>query len=150
MGRKKEEKLLSKWYIYRRGWLMFCFSLFHFLFWVLVFGFWFLTVALLAWRVVFLFGWGLGWCYIQHGGKFCPRLDYTTGTCYLFIDEMGGGMEGVVGIGRTGRAGGGVRTLFAENREPTEICHCWPRGGFFCFYEVGWLVVLPYLTLPLS
>lgn len=37
---------------------------------------------------------GLGFI-IQHGGKFCPRLDYTTGTCYLLlIDEMGGGMEG--------------------------------------------------------
>lgn len=34
-----------------------------------------------------------------------------------------------------GRAGG-VRTLFAENREPTEICHCWPRGVFFVFMRL--------------
>lgn len=56
------------------------------------FGFWFSTVALLAWRVVFFCGhWvGLGLGFIiQHRGKFCPRLDYT-GTCYLFIDEMEG------------------------------------------------------------
>lgn len=36
------------------------------------------------------------------------------------------------------RAGERRQDAFAGNREPTEICHCWPRGVFFVFYEVGW------------
>lgn len=114
------------------------------------FGLWFLTVALLAWRVVFFFflvGIGLGLGLYTTWGKVLPStgLHYRYMLPKVLIDEMGRGMEGY------GRAGGGVRTLFAGNREPTEICHCWPRGVyFFCFYEVGWLVVLPYFALPLS
>lgn len=54
----------------------------------LVFGFWFLTVALLAWRVVFSGGhWvglGWGWGYIQLGESFfLPSTGLQTGTCYL-------------------------------------------------------------------
>lgn len=120
------------------------FSFFPFHFW-----FWFLVLALLSRysRGAWCFFWGgigLGWVGVHYTtqGKFA--LDWTYRYMLPFlIDEMGGVMEGRKG-------GGGVRTLFAENREPTEICHCWPRGGFFCFYEVGWLVVLPYLALPLS
>lgn len=142
MGRKKRRETAFEWYIYQRGWLKFFF--YDFLsFSFLVFGFWSLVSNCRVTRVARGVLWvGLGLYTTQ--GKFA--LDWTTGTCYLFfIDEMGGWMEGP-----EGRAGG-VRTLFAENREPTEICHCWPRGGlFFCFYEVGWLVVLSYLTLPLS
>lgn len=113
------------------------------------FLFWFLVFLLSrysrgAWCFV---GIGLGWGSLYNMGEIyrkkivSPSTDSTTGTCYLFfIDEMGGGMGGY------GRAGG-VRTLFAENREPTEICHCWPRGGFFCFFMrlVG-SPTLPYLT----
>lgn len=68
-GRWEEKKktTATKWYIYRRGWLNFFFLSFFLLFW---FGLWFLTVALLAWRVVFCFGrgWvGLGLEFIiQH------------------------------------------------------------------------------------
>lgn len=123
------------------------FSFFHFRFWM-IFFFWSLVsncrVTRVARGVFFFFWWALGWGwgYIQHGGKFCPRLDYTTGTCYLRFLLMRW-EEGWKGMG--GRAAG-VRTLFAGNREPTEICHCWPRGVyFFCFYEVGWK---SYLTLP--
>lgn len=66
--------------------------------------------------------WALGWGSLYNIGE-SFALDWTTGTCYLLlIDEMAGGMEGY------GRASG-VRTLFAENREPTEICHCWPGWG---------------------
>lgn len=111
---------------------MFFFSSFFFGFW-----FWFLVFLLSrysrgAWCFVGWFG------VIYNMGKvfFCPRLDYRYMLPFL-IDEMEG----------YGRAGG-VRTLFAGNREPTEICPCWPRGGFFCFLW-GWLVgspTLPYLT----
>lgn len=98
MGKKKRRKTAFKMvYIPKRVVEVFSFFL-SFSFLVLVFGLWFLTVALLAWRVVFFFSWwGLGWVGVGVGvhyttqGKFCPRLDYTTGTCYLLlIDEMGG------------------------------------------------------------
>lgn len=102
-GRWEEKKKTTAFkmvYIPKRVVEVFSFFL-SFSFLVLVFGLWFLTVALLAWRVVFFFfflggGWvglGLGLGFIiQHGESFfCPRLDYTTGTCYLLlIDEMGG------------------------------------------------------------
>lgn len=77
-------------------------------------------------------------------------LDWTTGTCYLLIDEMGGG--GMEGWYREGPEGWRRQDAFLlENREPTEICHCWP--WLFCFFVIMRLVgspTLPYFTLPLS
>lgn len=51
------------------------------------------------------------------------------------------GWKGVVGWYREGpgRVAASGRFFAAENREPTEICHCWPwLFCFFVFYEVGW------------
>lgn len=86
---------------------------------------------------------GLGWCSLYNMGKvFLP----STGLHYrymlpFFIDEMGGVMEGP-----DGRAAASGR-FFAENREPTEICHCWPRGVyFFVFMRLVGSPILPYLT----
>lgn len=153
MGRKKEEKLLSRWYIYQRGWLKFFFFLsFIFFFWFsfLVFGFLLSRYSRGAW----CFSFGGGWVGVEvhytTWGKVLPSTGLQVHVTFFLLMRWEEGWKGMGG--RAGeRADGGVRTLFAENREPTEICHCWPRGGlFFCFYEVGWLVVLSYLTLPLS
>lgn len=55
--------------------------------------------------------------------------------------------EGWKGMG--GRAASGRFLLEIENRQKFATVGL---GGFifFCFYEVGWLVVLPYFALPLS
>lgn len=134
-GKERRRKTAFKWYMVPKRVVEVFFYDFSFFFGFLVF-----TVALLAWRVVFsFFWWALGWVgfgvhYTTWGESFA--LDWTTGTCYLFfIDEMaGGGMErGVVGIGRTGRVAASLTDAFLlENREPTEICHCWP--WLFCFF----------------
>lgn len=80
MGRKKEEKLLSEWYMYQRGWLMFFFFLSFSFLDDFFFGLWFLTVALLAWRVVFFFFFGGHWVGVgviyNMGESFA--LDWTT------------------------------------------------------------------------
>lgn len=57
------------------------FSFFHFRFWMIFFfGLWFLTVALLAWRVVFFFFFGGHWVGVgviyNMGESFA--LDWTT------------------------------------------------------------------------
>lgn len=81
-GKKKEEELLLNGTWYQRGWLKFFFMIFDFLFNIL---FWFLVFYCRVTRVArgvfsFFFWWALGWVglgfIIQHGGKFCPRLDY--------------------------------------------------------------------------
>lgn len=121
--------------------------IFFFGFWFLVFGFLLSRYSRGAWCFFVGIGLGWGWGSLYNMGKVLP----STGLHYRYmlpflIDEMGGGMDGRVWAGGRRR-----QDAFAGNREPTEICHCWPGGGlFFCFYEVGWLVVLPYLTLPLS
>lgn len=88
MGRKKEEKLLSRWYMVPK-------RVVEVFFFFLLFWFWFLVLALLsrysrgAW--CFIVGIGLGLGLYTTWGKFFFALDWTTGTCYLFfIDEMGG------------------------------------------------------------
>lgn len=115
---------------------------FFFLFWFFWF-FGFFTVALLAWRVVFFCGHWVGVHYTTWGGKFA--LDWTTGTCYLFIDEMGGGMEG---YGRaSGRAVASGRFFAGKSRTDRNLPLLALVVLFFVFYEVG-LVVLLYFTLP--
>lgn len=86
-------------------------------------------------------GLGLGWGYIQHEESFA--LDWTTLQVHVTFFLLMRWEEGMEGYGRAG----GVRTLFAGNREPTEICHCWPRGGFFfVFMRLVGSPTLPYLT----
>lgn len=141
MGRKKEEeeKLLSKWYIYQRGWLMVFFFLSFLFIFGLGFGFWFLVFYCRVTRVargVFLGGWGLGWGWgslYNIGESFA--LDWTTGTCYLFIDEMGGGKDRK---GTGGRAASGRFLLKIENRQKSATVGL-GRGFFFVFMRlVGW------------
>lgn len=65
-----------------------------FIFFFGIFGFWSLVSNCRVTRVAHgVLLWSLGWGYIQHGGKFCPRLNYRYMLPFL-IDEMGGGMEG--------------------------------------------------------
>lgn len=96
-GKRKEEKLLLNGTWYQRGWLkVFFYDLISFL------VFWFFTVALLAWRVVFFFflflvGIGLGWVGVHYTtwGESLPSTGLQVHvTFFLIIDEMaGGGME---------------------------------------------------------
>lgn len=123
------------------------FSFFHFLFW---YGFWF-------WSLVFycrvtrvargVLLWTLGWVGLGLGlyttwGKVLPSTGLLqVHVTFFFIDEMGGGMEGRA-------AASGRFLLEIENRQKSATVGL---GWFlFCFYEVGWYLVLPYLTLPLS
>lgn len=99
--KKEEEKTAFRWYMVPKRVVEVPFFLSSFSF--LAFGFWFLVFYCRVTRVargVFLFFFvsiGLGWVgvhYTTWGESFA--LDWTTGTCYLFliIDEMAGeGME---------------------------------------------------------
>lgn len=125
---KKEEKLLSEWYMYQRGWLK---SFFHFHFSFFIFGFWFLVFYCRVTRVARGVLWALGWGYIQHGESFFLP---STGLHYrymlpFFIDEMEG----------YGRAGGRRQDAFLleiENRQKSATVGL---GGFFVFMRlVGW------------
>lgn len=90
----------------------------------MVFGLWFFNcrVTRVARGVLWV---GFGVHYTTQG-KFA--LDWTTLQVHVTFLLM---------RWEEGRKGGGVRTegwrrrqdAFAGNREPTEICHCWPRGG---------------------
>lgn len=123
--------------MYQRGWLKFFFFFLSFSFLVLVFGFWFFNcrVTRVARGVLWV---GVGVHYTTWG-KVLP----STGLHYRYMLPFFLLMRW-----EEGWKGGRRHDAFAENREPTEICHCWPEGGFFVFvfYEVGWLVVLLYLT----
>lgn len=117
MGRKTEEdNCYQMVHVPKRvvdGFFFFFFLSFS----LLVLGFWFLTVALLAWRVVFFFfggGWvGLGLGLYTTRGKFCPRLDYRQVHVTFFL--LMRWEEGWKGMG--GRAASGRFLLKIENRQ---------------------------------
>lgn len=101
-----------------------------FSFLVLVFGLWFLTVALLAWRVAFC---GLGWGSLYNMGKVFFALDWTTLQVHVTFFLLMRWEEGTEGYGRA--AASGRFLLEIENRQKSATVGL---GVFFVFYEVGW------------
>lgn len=110
-------------------------------FFFIFFGFWFWfflsRYSRGAWCFIVDIGLGWGWGSLYNMGKVLPSTG-PTGTCYLFLlmrwEEEWKGMGG--------RAASGRFLLEIENRQKSATVGL---GGGVCFYEVGWLVVLPYL-----
>lgn len=121
---KKKRNCFQMVYIPKRVVEVFFYEVFFFSF--LVFGLWFLTVALLAWRVVFC-GLGLGFI-IQHGGKFCPRLDLQVHVTFFLLMRWEEEWKG-------GRAASGRFLLEIENRQNSATVGL--RGGFLFMRLVG-------------
>lgn len=88
---------------------------------------------------------GLGFI-IQHGESFA--LDWTTLQVHVTFFLLMRWEEGWKDR-KGGRAASGRFLLKIENRQKSATVGL-GRGVFFCFYEIGWLVVLSYLTLLLS
>lgn len=142
MGRKKEEDCYRMVYIPKRVVEVpfFLSFLFIFGFWFLVF--WFFTVALLAWRVVFFCFFfvsiGLGWVGLYTTwGKVLPSTGLQVHVTF-FIDEMaGGGMEGWYREG-PGRVAASGRFFAEKSRTDRNLPLLALVVLFFVFYEVGW------------